>query len=96
MDQRKDILRPRDEAAGSEFAQGRRGDPRIEREVEGLQGLVRSQTALGKSAPELFEVASVEKLGVTPLLSERLAETLAEGVEHAGQLQTRQLGLQEC
>ena len=37
----KDILRPLDEAAGSEFAQGRRVDARIEREIEGLQGLVR-------------------------------------------------------
>ena len=63
-----------------------------------------ARAALGESAPELLEVAPfrlvgeqhVEKLGVAPLLSERLAETFAEGVEHAGQLQARQLGLQEC
>ena len=67
----KDILRPLDEAAGSEFAQGGRVDARIEREIEGLQGLVRRQPALGESAPELLEVApfglvgeqGVEKLG---------------------------------
>ena len=70
----KDILRPLDEAAGSEFAQGRRVDARIEREIEGLQDLVRRQTALGESAPELLEVApfglvgeqGVEKLSVAP------------------------------
>ena len=100
----KDILRSLHGVAGSQFAQGGRVDARIEREIEGLQGLVRSQAALGESAPELLEVAPfrlvgeqhVEKLGVAPLLSERLAETFAEGVEHAGQLQARQLGLQEC
>ena len=79
-------------------------DGRIEREIEGLQGLVRSEAALGESASELLEVAplrligeqDVEKPGIAPLLSERLVETLAERGEHAGEFQARQLRLQKC
>ena len=59
--------------------------------------LVSRRPSCLKVAPfRLVGEQHVEKLGVAPLLSERLAETFAEGVEHAGQLQARQLGLQEC